>query len=268
MALPVGSAMVLSRRIGGRSTRLAVFEVFSWRAEVRPGVWVAFTNAAAGNLALHVGDNAGDVRRRRSELERAAGLGARGFQYMNQVHGNEVATIAPGPAVPAPTADALVSRGAALAVMVADCVPVVMVGSTSGGGPVLGVAHAGRPGVASGVVTAAVTRMRALGAGEIGAWIGPSVCGRCYEVPAGMRAEVSAVAPGTWCDTSRGTPGLDLPAGVRRQLESVGVAVEYSGGCTLEDDELFSYRRDRRTGRFAGLVWTATGDGTKAGIDG
>jgi YfiH family protein len=250
------------------------FRVFSWRAEVRPGVSVAFSNAAAGNLALHVGDDPEDVRRRRRELERAAGLGARGFQFMNQVHGNEVATIGPAPAIPAPTADAMVSRGAALAVMVADCVPVVLVGSATGGGPVLGVVHAGRPGVASGVVSAAVARMRGLGADEISAWIGPSVCGRCYEVPAHMRAEVGTIVPGTWCDTSRGTPGLDLPAGVRHQLESAGVAVEYSGGCTLEDDELFSYRRDPHTGRFAGLVWTASGDRTDfadrtvAGIDG
>jgi copper oxidase (laccase) domain-containing protein len=71
-----------------------------------------------------------------------------------------------------------------------------------------------------------------------------------------MRADVSATVPATWCTTSRGTPGLDLPAGVRSQLEAEGVAVEYSGGCTLEDDKLFSYRRNARTGRFAGLVWT------------
>ena len=244
--------------------------MFSWRAEVRPGVWVAFTNAAAGNLALHVGDDPADVRRRRRELDRAAGLGApsfqaTGFHYMNQVHGSEIAVIDTVPAVPAPTADALVSRGAALAVMVADCVPVVLVGTTAGGDPVLGVVHAGRPGVASGVVPAAVARMRELGAEDLSAWIGPSVCGRCYEVPAGMRAEVAAIVPATWCETSRGTPGLDLPAGVRHQLESAGVAVEYSGGCTLEDTELFSYRRDPSTGRFAGLVWTGSGDGAGSG---
>lgn len=244
--------------------------MFSWRAEVRPGVWVAFTNAAAGNLALHVGDRPADVRRRRGELEQAAGLGARSFQYMNQVHGNDVALVAPRAGrqdaeVPAPTADALVSRGAALAVMVADCVPVVLVGADAGGAPVLGVAHAGRPGVASGVVPAAVARMRELGAAQLTAWIGPSVCGRCYEVPAGMREEVAALAPGTWSETSRGTPGLDLPAGVRHQLEADGVAVAYSGGCTLEDDRLFSYRRDPATGRFAGLAWTAPRGGQEAG---
>lgn len=244
--------------------------MFSWRAEVRPGVWVAFTDAAAGNLALHVGDDPLAVRRRRAGIEAELGLGSRPFRYMNQVHGNDVARIgaaaAPGSgtdtpadalAGDAPTADAMVSLGEPLAVMVADCVPIVLVGDRAAGEtPVLAVVHAGRPGVASGIVPAALTHMRALGAARLSAWIGPSVCGGCYEVPADMRDDVAARVPAAWCTTSRGTPGLDLPAAVRSQLQDADVSVEYSGNCTLEDDNLFSYRRDRNTGRFAGLVWT------------
>jgi len=233
--------------------------VFSWRAEVRPGVWVAFTDAGAGNLALHVGDDPAEVLRRRELLEAEAGLAAGGFQYMNQVHGNAVAFIGDGDeaACPAaPTADAMVSSGRPLAVMVADCVPVVLAGTTSGGQPVLAVAHAGRPGVASGVLPATVDRMRAEGAEDIRAWIGPSICGSCYEVPEGMRTDVAAAVPATWTTTSWGTPGLDLPAGARSQLEARGVVVEYSGPCTLENENLFSYRGNPATGRFAGLVWT------------
>jgi YfiH family protein len=252
--------------------------VFSWRAEVRPGVWVAFTDAAAGNLALHVGDDPVEVLRRRRDVEAALGLGGRSFHYMNQVHGNEVASIgdaaaagagpdapaaAGAPAAPAaaaaaaPTADALVSLGEPLAVMVADCVPVILVGETATGQtPVLAAVHAGRPGVVSGVVPAAVARMLELGAARLSAWIGPSVCGGCYEVPEDMRDDVAARVPAARCTTSLGTPGLDLPAAVRSQLQDAGVRVEYSGHCTLEDDNLFSYRRDRHTGRFAGLVWT------------
>lgn len=234
-------------------------------------MWVAFTDVGAGNLALHVGDDPQEVRRRRSELEAAAGLGGRSFRYMNQVHGADVATIvgAAGAGtvtgVPAaPTADAMVTLTEPLAVMVADCVPVVLVGEGPAGEPVLGVVHAGRPGVAAGVVPAAVARLRELGADRIGAWVGPSVCGRCYEVPEGLRADVAATVPATWCTTSTGTPGLDLPAGVRSQLEADGVAIEYCGGCTLEDDTLFSFRRNSQTGRFAGLVWTATPGATGA----
>ncbi len=255
--------------------------MFSWRAQVRPGVWVAFTDAAAGNLALHVGDDPVDVHRRRRSIEQATGTPGRHFRYMNQVHGNVVAAIGPdagavaatahgattadhAPGAPdpeAPVADAMVSTGEPLAVLVADCVPVVLVGQRAAGTPgrgdhVLGVVHAGRPGVANGIVPAAVERLRALGAVELSAWIGPSVCGNCYEVPEELRADVAAGVPATWCTTAQGTPGLDLPAGVRSQLEAAGVTVEYTGGCTLEDESLFSYRRNQRTGRFAGLVWT------------
>lgn len=245
---------------------------------MRPGIWVAFTNVAAGNLALHVGDDPAAVRRRRERLEQAAGLSPRHFQFMNQVHGKAVAVVgasAPGrapagepdapdadvPIADAPTADAMVSAGGPLAVMVADCVPIVLVGERAAGSdaaPVFGVVHAGRPGLAAGVVPAAVAQLREHGATGISAWIGPSICGQCYEVPESMRAEVAESVPAAWCTTSQGTPGLDLPAGVRSQLAAEGVAVEYSGGCTREDAELYSYRRDSRTGRFAGLVWTAS----------
>lgn len=214
---------------------------------------MAFTDTGAGNLALHVGDEALSVIRRREELEHAAGIAPGRFQYMNQVHGNHVSVVeANGEA---PTADAMVSRSLPLAVMVADCIPLVLVGAGAAG-HVLGVVHAGRPGVSAGVIPAAVEQMRAVGATDVRAWLGPSVCGRCYEVPPELRAEVAAVVPSAWSTTSWGTPALDLPAGAASQLEAVGVPIEYRGPCTLENDSLFSYRRDTRSGRFAGLVWT------------
>jgi hypothetical protein len=98
--------------------------------------------------------------------------------------------------------------------------------------------------------------MRSLGAGEIRAWIGPHVCGRCYEVPAEMRAEVAKTVPATYAETSWGTPALDLGAGVEAQLAAAGVPAERVPGCTLEDDRFHSYRRDgAAAGRIAGLVW-------------
>ncbi|NYD79508.1 hypothetical protein BJY19_003241 [Arthrobacter cupressi] len=220
---------------------------------MRPGLWVAFTDTDAGNLALHVGDDPDEVLVRRARLESAAGLGGRRFQYMSQVHGTTVSFIGDDPEPP--TADAMVSTGQPLAVMVADCVPVVLAGE-SAEGSVLAVAHAGRPGVASGIVPATVREMRQRGAEGITAWIGPSICGQCYEVPGELRAEVAAAVPESWAVTSWGTPALDLPAGVRAQLGALGVAVDYSGECTRESPGLFSYRRRQQTGRFAGLVWT------------
>lgn len=227
--------------------------MFLWKAEAVPGVSVAFTDARAGNLALHVGDDPAAVLDRRQELERAAGMAPGALRFMNQVHGTAVEII--DARSPVPDADAMVSRGEPLAVMVADCIPVLLVGQASTG-PVLAAVHAGRPGVAAGVVPHAVDRMRSLGADGIEAWLGPSICGACYEVPATLRDEVAAAVPATWSTTSWGTPGLDLPAGARSQLEHRDVTIRYSGPCTLENADLFSYRRDKNTGRFAGLVWS------------
>ncbi|MET3719783.1 YfiH family protein [Arthrobacter sp. UYEF21] len=214
---------------------------------------VAFTDTHAGNLALHVGDDAADVHQRRRTLEKAADLAAGSLRFMEQVHGTVVEMMDSD--TPAPTADGMVSRGLPLAVMVADCIPAVLVGHGPDG-PVLAAVHAGRPGIANGILPAAVERMRAEGATAIRAWLGPSICGNCYEVPAELRSEVAQQVPSTWSTTSWGTDGLDLPAGARSQLEAAGVVIEYAGPCTLESDQLFSYRRSNATGRFAGLVWS------------
>jgi YfiH family protein len=226
--------------------------LFLWRSEVLPGVSVAFTDTGAGNLALHVGDDGPSVLQRRDELDTAAGIAPRSFRYMNQVHGNRVALM--DSAGESPTADAMVSRSQPLAVMVADCIPLVLVAEPDSG-PLWGVVHAGRPGMASGIIPAAVEQLRVAGAKNIRAWLGPSICGACYEVPAALRDEVAAVVPAAWATTTWGTPALDLPAGAASQLEAEGAVIEYQGPCTLETDSLYSYRRDRRSGRFAGLVW-------------
>ncbi|WP_287902633.1 polyphenol oxidase family protein [Arthrobacter sp.] len=227
--------------------------MFAWQAELIPGVRGAFTSTEAGNLAFHVGDDAEAVREHRAALEERLGAGP--VQYMSQVHGADVAvvdTVSRG--TEAPVADGLVSRGLPLAVMVADCVPVLLAGDGDGA-PVLAAVHAGRPGLAAGVVPAALQAMRRLGARDIKAWLGPSVCGRCYEVPAALRDEVAELVPGTFAETSWGTPALDLPAGVSAQLAAEGVPVLYRGDCTMENDTLYSHRRDPGEGRLAGLIW-------------
>ena len=226
--------------------------MFHWRADILPGVSAAFTNVDAGNLALHVGDDPAAVQGRRARLEQSIGVAPQSLRFMNQVHGTTVALM--DAESPAPEADAMVSLSLPLAVMVADCIPVLLAGE-SGNGPVLAAVHAGRPGVANGILPAAVERMESLGATRIRAWLGPSICGACYEVPAALRDDVAALVPATRSTTSWDTPALDLPAGARSQLEAVGVDVEYTGACTLETETLYSYRRDRNTGRFAGLVW-------------
>jgi copper oxidase (laccase) domain-containing protein len=88
--------------------------------------------------------------------------------------------------------------------------------------------------------------------------IGPAICGGCYEVPEQMRDAVAAAVPGSGCLTRAGTPGLDLRAGIAGQLAAAGVRqVRIDDRCTAEEPDLYSYRRDGRTGRFAGLIWLA-----------
>lgn len=74
---------------------------------------------------------------------------------------------------------------------------------------------------------------------------GPAVSGRHYEVPADMAADVEQSLPGSRTTTSAGTPGLDLRAGIARQLSGLGVrAIDIDPRCTVEDPDLFSYRRE------------------------
>lgn len=181
------------------------------------------------------------------------------FARLSQFHGNDVVTVTAvpvaGPLDDVPHADAQVTSlsGVGLMVRVADCVPVLLADATAG---VIGVAHAGRLGTQLDIATATVGAMRELGASRITAWIGPYICGRCYEVPAAMQAEIAAAVPETLAETSWGTTALDLGAGVRAQLERAGVTVLEVGRCTREDPELHSHRRDgAAAGRLAGLVW-------------
>ncbi|MDQ1103636.1 YfiH family protein [Nocardioides zeae] len=223
-------------------------------------VEVAFTSARSGarplNLALPGTPPAavGDVEADLESVRRA--LGASRVQGMHQVHGADVARVEDTtPDGPAPRVDALVTAtpGVALVVRVADCVPVLLADVDAG---VVGGAHAGREGVRAGVVPAAVAALRAEGAQDVRAWIGPHVCGRCYEVPAAMRDELAERIPAAGATTAWGTPSLDLGAAVRVQLADAGVTeVEHLGLCTMEHDDLWSHRRDgAAAGRLAGIV--------------
>ena len=88
------------------------------------------------------------------------------------------------------------------------------------------------------------------------ALLGPAICGACYEVPAAMQADIEGRLPHSAVRTRAGTPGLDLRAGLAHQLAAADVAqVVHDPRCTAEDPDLYSYRRDGRTGRQAGVVW-------------
>ncbi|MFQ6142988.1 peptidoglycan editing factor PgeF [Streptomyces sp. SID10815] len=237
------------------------------RRDTVNGAHFAFTDRWGGvsavpyeelNLGGAVGDDPGAVRANRERAAESLGLDPARVVWMNQVHGNDIAEVdGPWTTEPVPAVDGLVTatRSLALAVLTADCVPVLLADPVAG---VVGAAHAGRPGMVAQVVPAAVEAMASLGAepARIVARTGPAVCGRCYEVPEAMRAEVAAVEPAAHAETSWGTPAVDVSAGVHAQLARLGVRDrERSPVCTRESDDHFSYRRDRTTGRLAGYVW-------------
>lgn len=173
---------------------------------------------------------------------------------MDQVHGADALRITGADAGRRPSVDALITSEAnlTLGVRAADCVPVLL---AAGDGSVVGAVHAGRLGVQLGVVAAAVTEVSTAGGRDLVAWIGPHICGRCYEVPAQMRAEVCVVAPEAWGETSWGTPSLDLTRAVTAQLVARGVDVLVTGPCTRESTVLPSFRREGDlAGRMAGLI--------------
>jgi YfiH family protein len=198
------------------------------------------------NLAQHVGDDYVSVSNNRHSLSLNTGP----LQFMNQVHGDSVVEITQ--VIPDPTCDALITTvpGIALAVMVADCIPVLLSSST-----VVGAVHVGRRGLVNSVAIKTIQAMRKLGATQIHAQLGPSICGRCYEVPQNLADEVCAEHPLAQSLTQRLTPSLDLARALSAALIEQGVTYEASSICTLEDHEYFSYRRHKITGRFAGVIW-------------
>jgi YfiH family protein len=198
------------------------------------------------NLGDHVGDDPDAVAANRRRLGEKIGLPDR-IVWMHQVHGDRIVPVdGPGPTVD--NADGLVTTKPrlALAVVTADCVPVLMADARA------------RVGAQNGVVVRGVEEMLRAGAHaeDISVLLGPSASGRNYEVPAAMAADVEAALPGSRTKTSAGTDGLDLRAGIARQLKELGVvSIAVDPRCTIEDNALFSHRRGAPTGRLASLVW-------------
>jgi hypothetical protein len=243
-----------------------VTRVFHWREQILAnggrGVDWGFTSTRGGssvghfahlNLGGHVGDDPSAVESNRRLVAGALGVQRDHLLFMTQCHGSQVAVVeGPWEGEP-PAVDGLVttSTGLALAVLVADCTPVLLVDRSAG---VAAAVHAGRPGMMSGIVGRVIDVMTDLGARSIIAAVGPSVCGRCYEVPETMRVQAAKVSPVAAAISWRGTPAIDVAAGVVDQLRARSVAVQWISGCSRESEALFSYRRQHTTGRFAGVV--------------
>ena len=195
---------------------------------------------ASLNLGLHTDDDPGAVAANR---ERAAALVGRSLAAVHQVHGTDV--VAAGDGVP--DADALLTAdGRAPLVLVADCVPVILVAPEA-----VGAVHAGWRGLHGGIVANAVRALRDLGATRVAAAIGPCIGPCCYAVGDELRAAF-------------GTTGrtLDLPGIAAGQLAAAGVDEVHAAGmctaCTERDGAplFFSHRRDGEPGgRQCGVAW-------------
>ena len=232
--------------------------------EVLSAARFAFTDRYGGasrppygelNLGSADGDDADAVRANFRLIATEFGVPPESVVRVSQVHGRDVYVLRPEdelPLRPMPRADGLVTTrdDVVLCVRAADCLPVLLAGDG-----VIGAAHSGRKGMYVGVVPATVEAMRDLGARAITAVLGPYACGKCYEVPAEMRAEVAEQVPAAYSETSWGTPALDVAAGVRAQLDELGVEVIDATACTIESEHLYSYRREGPvSGRMAGLI--------------
>lgn len=209
-----------------------------------------------GNLSHHRPHLPAQLARDREDVFARMQLDPEDVHFMRQVHGAQVGVVTAETVRGAELrdVDALVTRepGRALAVQVADCVPVLL---ATDAGPVAAV-HAGRRGLVAGVVPAAVAAMGGLGAppDTLHALVGPAIGGCCYEVDAELQRDVVARHPAAAATTTWGTPSLDLPAAVQRQLEDAGVALTRYGGCSACTGSWFSHRRDPEAGRQVGVV--------------
>lgn len=221
---------------------------------LRHGLGVSAAPFDHFNLGSRCGDDVDAVIENRRQLQAALHLPSPPH-WLRQVHGVAVAV---EPGFDEPEADAAVTAtpGRVLAILTADCLPVVL---ASRAGDDIGAAHAGWRGLCAGVLEATVGAMRTP-AQQLMAWLGPAAGPQAYEIgedvfaafvqrdPAAAAAFV-ATRPGHW--------KVDLYALARQRLQAVGVTAVFGGEqCTISDPaRFFSHRRDQRGGRIATLVW-------------
>jgi len=211
------------------------------------------------NLGAHVGDDPIHVAANRARLRR---LLPQEPAWLSQVHSTAVAdaaTTAAGAEADGAVAD---RPGVVCVMMTADCLPVLFCDRA---GRVVGAAHAGWRGLAGGVLERTVDAMRARGAQDIMAWLGPAIGPARFEVGEDVRTaflasaiEHEAATAGAFAAID-GVPGkylADIYQLARLRLQAGGVD-DITGGqwCTVSDPRFYSYRRDKTTGRMASLVW-------------
>lgn len=232
---------------------------FGRRGGVSAGDFASF------NASRTVGDDAANVAENIHRAVMALKGGPIDVALVAQVHGTDVAVIDDSyDLAHRPEADAMVTRrpGIALAILTADCAPVLLADVEAG---VIGAAHAGRKGALDEILARTVEAMTGLGASpaNIVAAIGPSITAENYEIGDDMAAAIREHHPqaaGFIASQGRDKPHFDVPGLLRQQAQDLRLkVVETAGGCTYAHPDLyFSHRyathHGTHTGRQIALI--------------
>lgn len=216
------------------------------------------------NLALHVGDQPSAVAANREALAQLTGVSR--WQWLEQVHGTHIVTANSQGACPQADGASTEETGLALAILTADCLPVLLCNQQ---GTHICALHAGWRGLAAGIIKNAVARFRQP-ASQLMAYLGPCIGPAHFEVGPEVKAAflqqeglfhthyptpawASAFEP----SARSGHAFAHLALLARLQLQALGVTAVYGGQqCTYSQTQRFySYRREGLTGRFASVIW-------------
>lgn len=195
----------------------------------------------------------GDMKTPKARNSLQSALCLQSLAFMEQTH-SDVIEVIQG-AGSEPSADALVTttRGMGIAVLVADCIPLLLFSEKA-----VAAVHVGRKGVLNKIAVKTVEKMRSLEAGKISAVIGPSICRNCYEVSPEMYEQITQVVPAS--ATTKKLHALDLKAALSDQLAYLSVKVKDLQLCTLcsvnqsGKSGYFSYRGGDKSARMAGVI--------------
>ncbi|WP_418180632.1 peptidoglycan editing factor PgeF [Aliarcobacter lanthieri] len=214
-----------------------------------------FTTSNDGNLAFHVGDNEKNVIKNRQNLALKMGYDYNDLIYMNQTHGNNIQIVDENSLKLIENCDAIItkSKNLPLMVMVADCIPILMFDEKKG---VIAAIHAGRNSTFLKIAQIVAQKMinefdcKVI---DIKVVLGASIQKCCYEVS----SELALIVENSFGKEYINGRNIDLQGINKKLLLEIGIKnIEISSICTkCSNKPYFSYRKDKNTGRFAGVIF-------------
>jgi YfiH family protein len=206
------------------------------------------------NLASYVGDNDDDVFKNRELLTKELGIDIANLAWMNQIHLDSIKTVSGGGEVL--NSDGLITKrqDLALLVLVADCIPILFYDPVQ---KVIAVAYAGREGSFKNISGKMILKMQEEFHSvpeDVLVSLGPSIKKCCYKVNKSLIKKFE----NRWgSECIYNSINLDLPLLNKNQLLEKGILeknIKISDTCTYCNNNYFSYRRQQKTGRFAGVI--------------